>query len=851
MKILRKMKFVSILLTFALVAGQFCIVNANAAQGVEAAPAGTPLSGFRITDIDKPLAGRTLDLTARVRTDQNVSWEIPVIWVDEFGNTATVAKPGGKYTPNFIFFVPKGYTIGDVDRLGQFAVKLPDFLIETFGTGSAIFVADVEKGITYITFVPEYTAGRASAVLNTSGSNVPVPAANTTAAKNNDDPDENHHQDSSPSSGGGGAVSPSHDTTPSLAEQVKIHCSQTAIDKLGTEVLGDLVDLIKNKLEPQAVALLRSSFYAYEQDPESLGEDMGLFIYYHSDRIDDDTNDGVVIPPGVAAFVSADRYMEDNSDAFAVFKYIIGVDTEVLMEKGEDGKYRFKESEKANIGNTIVHELMHAFMYDYTRRGMNDYTDMYPLWFMEGIASAVENVYQYRFALFQNLGQPDENTRFDKRLYRRVDSDGKPVRISYSAQSIYDKYTNPDTNLGGHYRFDLKWTGEPEHDGSAYVSGYLALVYLGYLSSVKSDKDPVTVPDLDHPEEPVTIDISMIKDGVSNILEMLHNGDSLDTVIRHISSDANDENPIFTSTADFQERFIKGAEGNSEMDANRHVGSSDSVYGSAAFCSCYLNYLESFSILEGDAGNVANGSILSDEQNYGSPLQWDWEPEAGVTYPYAIGDSEEYGKFVVSTVDFDRAWETGGRTTDHNQTESNDQTSDDTASLPAAAKTSNETIENVDDHEDDEASDEPDATKAAGAPETEYTTEATEATEVTEVTEVVQTEAAGEIPAVPEEVTPPGDTGLTPDVLLPDGDLSGEVTGEGEDLCILPSDEDAIVPCDPEPAFEPAADDGNAPSDGDAPSDGGDDGGDSSDDGGSDDGGDSSDSGSEESACEE
>ena len=58
MKILRKLRVVSILVAFAILAGQFCTVNVNAAQGVEAAPIGTQLSGFRITDLDKPVPGK-------------------------------------------------------------------------------------------------------------------------------------------------------------------------------------------------------------------------------------------------------------------------------------------------------------------------------------------------------------------------------------------------------------------------------------------------------------------------------------------------------------------------------------------------------------------------------------------------------------------------------------------------------------------------------------------------------------------------------------------------------------------------------------------------------------------------
>ena len=56
-----------------LLACRICVVNVNAAEGVSASVDGVALTGLRITDLSKPVAGKMLDLTARVRTSQNVT----------------------------------------------------------------------------------------------------------------------------------------------------------------------------------------------------------------------------------------------------------------------------------------------------------------------------------------------------------------------------------------------------------------------------------------------------------------------------------------------------------------------------------------------------------------------------------------------------------------------------------------------------------------------------------------------------------------------------------------------------------------------------------------------------------
>ena len=110
------------------------------------------LTGLKITDLEEPVAGKELDPIATVRTDEQVTWEIPVIWVDEDGKVATIAQPGKTYYPTFVFYIPEGYKINSIS-----SVKLPDFLMAVYGTDRLVFVADPAKGITYIAWNVDFS----------------------------------------------------------------------------------------------------------------------------------------------------------------------------------------------------------------------------------------------------------------------------------------------------------------------------------------------------------------------------------------------------------------------------------------------------------------------------------------------------------------------------------------------------------------------------------------------------------------------------------------------------------------------------------------------------------------------
>ena len=842
-KMLRKLRLLSIVLVFSLLAGQLCAVNTKAAEGVSAPAAGTELSGLRITDLSKPVAGKMLDLTARVRTNQNVTWEIPVIWIDENGNTATIAEPGKTYYPNFVFYVPEGYLISEKQVNGQFSIKLPDFLISLFGNDSAVFVADAGKSITYITFLqalPEYRQSKAANLRPTDSTAVAAPSyvqPQVESAPEEKKSDDSHSLGSSSQSSSQGA--PAGDDE--AVDLVCIHCSQGAIDRLGRDVLEEIVTLVKNKLEPQAVNLLKNSFDAYSEvkaQDRALGQQIGLYVYYETGNIDDGTPEGDPAPDGALAYVTG-GYMNDldeDGHTVNIYKYVIGLNTKSFVTQDESGRWVINESENPNLDNTIVHELMHAFMDDYTRRGMNSSANenAFPGWFKEGIASTVENVYQYRAKLFQSLSVQTEGNSFNE------DLDRYNSRVTYSDSSIRTKYVDANNELEGDYRYDLKWSGESDNTGSAYVSGYLAVVYLGYLAAVREGETNVitrTQNDANN-ENDVTINVNMdkIRKGESIILKYLHDGFSLDSIISYISSTGKDPddpqkdlNPVYKDTNEFVQKFIQGTdEGSAAIRSTGNV----SFMGSLAFCTNYLNYLEGLSDYGENTNylNLANGSVLSNEQNYTSML--DHNREEASDY-YQIIDSN---KFVASTADDEKAWSyTGGVSESH--------FADDDANI----------ISFPNDNEGAAAAARSDETSSvetqSGEPASDESTSDEIPSDETTVENHTESETAPSIDVVPEtDDIPSTDMSGVEALPMPSPDaalLEGEVSeSSGDDFCILPVEQDAIVPDEQVVAPIEETADPEPSGDGDEPS--GDGGGDDS---GSDDG--SSDDSGSDGGCDE
>ncbi len=282
----------------------------------------------------------------------------------------------------------------------------------------------------------------------------------------------------------------------------------------------------------------------------------------------------------------------------------------------QTGKYEIVDTKRDDFTNTVVHEMMHGIMDDYTRYGMSGQTDQshFPNWFIEGIATTVENAYQYRIDTFMELYNKDEG--------------------AYTTGSIKDRYIAMPA--AGGESFDIKDSASQNNGASAYVMGSVATVYLGYLYSKNIlNQDPI--------DPNGNVNIGYIRNGVDHILLDLHgkaqngsNAQSLDTIINELS------NNQYANTLAFQDNFIKGATEGQEG-------------GSLWFTEQYLNWMKDQGYEVDGKHMEANGSILRDEQNYSDPIpDWNIKPEG---MPYQIADQRPPVK---TSTDDVRANTTGG-----------------------------------------------------------------------------------------------------------------------------------------------------------------------------------------------
>ncbi len=493
----------SLVIAMMIIFGTAEMVTAYAAEADRSAS--TELTGLVLKDVDGPVVGMPLDQTATVASAEGVTWEIPVVWIDQNGNEATIADAVKGYIPTFAFYVPEGNTV-KTDENGAFSIKLPAFLETLLGYDNLIFVVDKEKRITYITFNPE---------------KVKVIRSYDPA---------NDYTDSSESSSTP-STSSTHDTPahPTATEkEVEIHCTPNAIERIGTDNLKDLVYIIKNVIEPRAVSALTTAFPAFAEaaDNGEIGKEIALYVYDSNvDKADADERNN----ESAVAYISGGYFAETT------YCYILGVNTSTLFEI-KDGEVVLIESQLETLENTITHENLHGIMDDYLRTGMASYDydrtsvkNHFPMWFMEGSATSVENGFQYWKDYFN---QAKENGSFTN------ESLAKTFRGENDQHSFYRLDDGTEDPLFG-----------------SYGGGSLAIVYLSQL---------ISQPDAGITGETVTA--QMVRDGLNTILKELHNGTPLDTIIK--------ERTRFTGIDDFENRFLKADD------------------PSATFCAEYLNRLD-------------------------------------------------------------------------------------------------------------------------------------------------------------------------------------------------------------------------------------------------------------------
>lgn len=609
-----------------------------------------------VSDIEAPEAGKRLDDKALVTTAEKEQWEVPVLWVSSYGQVisgaandsqaiSNTAVLGQKYLPVIAYVVPENYTIADTDgSAGTYMLKFTKEVTNLFGDSPVITIYDNNTGITYL--------------LPASLKNLFAAKAKDSSAAGSYCTDENDcncnpnavsdaYDEGDGEIGGYGDGENQTEEEPAeteLQKLVRIHCNDAAKKVFSQGDLEFFADLIINKLQPQAINLLLASFPSFRQEAENgrIGKNVGLEIDYDPDS---------------TYYGYATNYsdIEDGS-----LSYFVSINTAMLV-KDKKAANPVVTKEGANIielANTMVHEFFHVFMYDFNRTGMTGMTtpteptkvngketDKYyqvrfPKWFIEGTASAVEHNWR---------GRPDEFI-----VLRREFSENIQYRPFYDRDIVLKRYVlgydqkQDDGSIKNYYTYDLECANGYDKDGhqvdtvgSHYTAGYLATLYLSELSARSHPQIGTSIRQTE--SGGIAFNNVALKYGLDNILARIHNGESLDSVIKDISGGR------YQSSDDFEAKFIKGP-----LTEGYYYGDSDSINFSVDF----MNYMLSISRTEG-RDNVANGSILFDfEQDFGIPI----DPYKNDTtntlavYPYM--------RYVYSTVNPEFAYTSGGKSVD-------------------------------------------------------------------------------------------------------------------------------------------------------------------------------------------
>ncbi len=179
-----------------------------------------------------------------------------------------------------------------------------------------------------------------------------------------------------------------------------------------------------------------------------------------------------------------------------------------------NGEY-VDDTSKEKLKSTILHELMHAFMYDLCPNGMlganeskviDKETHAFPLWFSEGLAQTCS-------------GAMDDNNDW---VNKSLNINGNSTTSAISTAISKEENKLSSTTSSGSY---------------AYGTGYLACMYLAYLQENK----------------PNEITTTTLRNGISSIIENIINGCSLDTIIKYVSKNA------YTNLEDFENNFATDA----------------------------------------------------------------------------------------------------------------------------------------------------------------------------------------------------------------------------------------------------------------------------------------------------
>ena len=289
------------------------------------------------------------------------------------------------------------------------------------------------------------------------------------------------------------------------------------------ENLCQFIHMLIDCIIPQATQLLRDNFPAFSAaDDENFSRELGVDIIFPQDI-------------GAAYQETSFEYSDDYYIHFTV-------SIEPYIDpSGPENEYTFVLTEDGNsipfLKQTILHEMMHVFMSDYNRNSEMQFTKIRktengnlfipgigevdpseeltlyntiadPKWFAEGVASLCGTPFsEFDWYISSNLRENKEGP--------------------YTASGLYDfsqsRRITMDSTDSKYYWDDLY---------NSYIFGPLAVMYMGELYNRKTTGNSTVLTDGDGS---VSVDTIAVRNGISAIMERMHNGETMDSVIADIS----------------------------------------------------------------------------------------------------------------------------------------------------------------------------------------------------------------------------------------------------------------------------------------------------------------------------
>ena len=399
---------------------------------------------------------------------------------------------------------------------------------------------------------------------------------------------------------------------------LKAHVDEALILKSNPESLLAFTHTLVDNIIPQTILVLRENFPAFANAPdEAFSKDLGFEIWTGQDAMGEASN----------------SYEQTND-----FRIRMRVYPESFMPSmDEKGAYLFdlkKDSRNLNeFKATMIHEMMHVFMYDYNRNGMDFFrkipktddqlypvpgfgdvtknqlsdlrkTLLYPDWFAEGIATLFGDGFWSYYGMYSDLADPDDDSSYSAAgLYAYIEEEG--ISLDGTSSDYITAFYND------------------------YLFGSLAVMYMGEMDARKTSGESAVRSD-ENGEK--IVDTISIRNGLSDILERMHNGETMDSIFADISDGR------YKDTREFYEKCFESEGPNEEV---------------LTFIADVLNYVNS---LKDENGGPVPASILRPfTENIFDLID---EPQSANTDIYVIPDTMGFTK---STVPEEIISNTGGK----------------------------------------------------------------------------------------------------------------------------------------------------------------------------------------------